>query len=754
MSTKTISTYISAGYTLAAQYGTLVITPTGKIGGTGLTLNHAATVDNYGIVRSTSGANGVSAFAAATIVNGSATDTTASIYGYSGVFAQTTVATVTNFGSITGAARFGDGVFIVAGGLVTNGAANDTGASIFADNSGVSADALATVVNFGQINGYYSTGVYLKSGGSLTNGSLQDKTADIFSHMGQGVDVVAGAATIANFATIQGEFGDGVVLGGGGVLTNGSAQDTAARITGESGILANQLPATVKNFGTIEGYSAVAPDAGVYLSAGGSVINGAAGDTKAVIEGIDAGVYARYGAASVANFGTIEASRNSGIYLAGQGGPASETVTNGSASDTRALIQGATDGVGFGRFGTLNNFGTIVGQGAGIGDYGVYISRIGAVSNGSVADIGALIQGYGGVFLDAGFVDNFGTIDGVGAGGAGVLLSSGGGVTNGSAGDAAALIEGHVGVFVGSYSLNATVTNFGTIIGAGGAAVAFEEASDVLVVEGGCAFTGSVTGGGGTLELDSGTGTFTGLLAGGDITVSGSMAATTFADFDTVKISVAARFASTGAVRLAVGQSVIDAGSLTLGGAKVNVVNAGLIETLGGTVTVNGTVTGAGAAIINGGRLDFASAFTQNVSFAGATGVLELARSQGYAGTISGFSKSGKTSLDLDDIAFVNAAEATFSGTASGGVLTVTDGTHTAHISLSGNYLSSSFVAAGDGRGGTTVHDPRTPDAPAQTHVFIAAMAGLGAGGPGLEQAGAPRLQAPHMLLAPRAAIA
>jgi hypothetical protein len=50
----------------------------------------------------------------------------------------------------------------------------------------------------------------------------------------------------------------------------------------------------------------------------------------------------------------------------------------------------------------------------------------------------------------------------------------------------------------------------------------------------------------------------------------------------------------------------------------------------------------------------------------------------------------------------------TFSGTSTGGTLTVTDGTHTAEIALSGNYLASSFVASADGSGGVDVVDPPT----------------------------------------------
>jgi hypothetical protein len=47
-----------------------------------------------------------------------------------------------------------------------------------------------------------------------------------------------------------------------------------------------------------------------------------------------------------------------------------------------------------------------------------------------------------------------------------------------------------------------------------------------------------------------------------------------------------------------------------------------------------------------------------------------------------------------------------YSGDASGGTLTVTDGMHKANIALIGNYLASSFVPSSDGHGGTMITDP------------------------------------------------
>ncbi|MBA3811163.1 MAG: hypothetical protein H0X27_05875 [Caulobacteraceae bacterium] len=228
---------------------------------------------------------------------------------------------------------------------------------------------------------------------------------------------------------------------------------------------------------------------------------------------------------------------------------------------------------------------------------------------------------------------------------------------------------------------------------------------------------------------------------------------------------------------IAAGHRVIDLGILTLGGGKTgDVTNAGLIKAAGtgvltlqgavdnggvlkargGELVVTGTVTGSGKVKINGGTIDFAAAFTQHVAFSGATGVLELGQSQAYRGTITGFSKTGGTSLDLDDIAFGGATKATYAGDETRRVLTVTDGTHTARLRLAGDYRSSTFVAAADGHGGTIIHGPASLAAklPPAGQRFIAAMAGLGGGGAGLEAGASRRPHAPPMLVGPRVQVA
>ena len=166
----------------------------------------------------------------------------------------------------------------------------------------------------------------------------------------------------------------------------------------------------------------------------------------------------------------------------------------------------------------------------------------------------------------------------------------------------------------------------------------------------------------------------------------------------------------------------------TLVSIKSPVANTGTLLAYLGTLSVTGAVTGAGKVRIGGGTAIFASSFTENVTFYGPGGTLELAQSQAYGGTIAGFSKTSTTALDLDDIAYTKGkTTATFAENASGtsGVLTVTDGTRTAKLKLAGDYSTSTFTTSSDGHGGTKVVDQTT----ANPALFASEAAAMGAGG-------------------------
>jgi hypothetical protein len=164
--------------------------------------------------------------------------------------------------------------------------------------------------------------------------------------------------------------------------------------------------------------------------------------------------------------------------------------------------------------------------------------------------------------------------------------------------------------------------------------------------------------------------------------------------------------------------------------------NTGVLFAVGGTLTVKGAVTGGGKVEISSGTADLASTFSEAVDFTGTTGVLELGSSKTYTGAISGFSLTGMTSLDLLDIPFAGVATGVYTGTTTSGVLTVIQGASVARIHLVGDYLSSAFMIASDGHGGSTVFDPVkalgaphsasmtvSPGAPSSRAQFVQAMA-------------------------------
>jgi len=775
VTTKIISTYIAGGYTIPSRFSELDITSTGGVGGFGVESTHNLSIVNDGLVNGSrgtgvrllvggrvsnyghiSGANGGVYIDAgpAYVLNGSSSVTDAYIGGgYNGIYA----ASVVNFGTIAGGTGDGSGSnYAVESRIVINGSVEDFTALMSA-SKGVritgSLTGAGVVLNFGTITGANvdnGLGIYMPHGGTITNGSTGDESANIYGTV-FGVDF-GEQSTVSNYGTITAVSYAGVYGKIGTVdpltLTNGAPGDTSARIQGSGGVQSSAF-ASISNFGTIDGVSASGGmGAGVSLSYGGVVHNGGGGDFLALIEG-PTGIYSKYAYASVSNFGIIlgdfgapghTGSLGDGVQML-EGG----AVVNGFTGDTAALIKGSAGITVRSLPGTVSNFGTILGDYF----YGVQIFGGGDVTNGSASDSTARISGYGGIYFNsAGAVANFGTVTAIYDGNHGIFgvdlaAASGGTLTNGAAGDTAALISGYVGVRASGAAQ--TVTNFGTIVGSSGVALEFASPTDVLVRETGSVFTGQVFGDGAMLDLDTGAGVLGGLISTkGDVMVSEGKTQTTFSDFFTLEIGAKASFVTSGVAGLAAGQTVNDFGALTIGGGKGagRVVNAGLIETSGsGILTINavlantgvlsvsggllrviGATSGTGHALINGGTLDFLAKSNQGVTFTGKGSTLELGQAQSFTGKITGFAVA-TTLLDLDNIQFVSPSEATFSGGRKSGVLTISDGKTTAHVTLEGNYQTATFIAASDGHGGVIVQQSAPPLGPL---AFIAAMAGLG----------------------------
>jgi hypothetical protein len=119
---------------------------------------------------------------------------------------------------------------------------------------------------------------------------------------------------------------------------------------------------------------------------------------------------------------------------------------------------------------------------------------------------------------------------------------------------------------------------------------------------------------------------------------------------------------------------------------------------------------GAGATL----AFDNADATGVNVDFADtAGGTLLLSDSQEFGATIHGFGGSGTDKIDLTNIIFISAGfQLSYSGSTTQGVLTVTDGTRTAHLTMFGNYTTASFHPSADSFNGTAIVDPPAQPTP------------------------------------------
>ena len=330
----------------------------------------AGTLNNFGTVAATSTASGtgVRFDLGGTLVNGNNGDTGASISAYTmGVFALGSAASVMNYGSIVASGSTGLGIYLRAGGTVTNGSASDKTALLRGGLEAIKIQGEGTVANFGTLLTTYAypSGqigvVSLNDGGAVTNGSNTDTTAKIAA-AGMTAIYIKGAApsTITNFGTIA-QYGTGgrtaVYMRNGGTITNGSSHDSTARMFSSGGgvIIAGGLRSEVVNFGTIAGVS----QTGVSMYAGGTIVNGSVGDTGALIAGAR-GVSLNGLAPSVlTNYGTISVSGSStstGVSMYGGG-----LVSNGSTADRTAVIDGGHAGVVMAGESTLVNYGTIIG---------------------------------------------------------------------------------------------------------------------------------------------------------------------------------------------------------------------------------------------------------------------------------------------------------------------------------------------------------------------------------------------------------
>ncbi|HEY1300552.1 MAG TPA: hypothetical protein VGF07_08640, partial [Stellaceae bacterium] len=383
-----------------------------------------------------------------------------------GVLGKSPVAwNLTNLGRIKSTAT-GTGIYLQHGGNITNGSIRSSAASITA--AGGTAIAIdhgaGKLTNFGTIENSTPTrvAVYL-SGGSVLNGRSGSARALIESPS-NAVLMRSAAGSVANFGTIEstgrysaiylgaggtldnqgvvrGVGGAAVSLGRGGKVINGRSAAAGGLISAKSSaVLVTNRAGTITNFGSIASTTTVLSggslhSAGVVLAAGGTLVNGAAGDTDALVTAAEGCVYAggiggaaKTGAVgSVVNYGTIRSTGRGSV-----GATAILMVSGGRVINHGRIESAAQSAVAFrNKAGTVTNFGTIAGTAAGAA---IDLEKGGIVTNvhggritaggsasavacfgaaGTIANFGLIANaGFGGVYFGAGgAVANHGTIE-------------------------------------------------------------------------------------------------------------------------------------------------------------------------------------------------------------------------------------------------------------------------------------------------------------------------------------------------------
>jgi len=663
----------------AVEAGTVVNYAQGVISGSTQAIYGAVQAVNSGMI--IGGVSATHVVNSGTIVGGvSAGGSNASIVNRSGATISSGVGVGSPSGSVANAGTIGGAAGATGVAFSSSGELTNTGTISGAQTGARFLQAGGTVINSGEISGQSFAGLQLNGTGVLRN-----QASGVIAGNAEGVNLVnISDATITNAGTISGyvafEFDQYQLINNPAIrITNAST----GLITGHIGINF-QAAATLTNAGQIDG-----DIIGVNLS-GGELVNQAGG----VISGGD---YAVGGGGSIVNAGTIESTGGIALYVG---------ATGALLNKAGAHISGDI-GIQLGG-GDITNAGSIVG--VGVDEFGVSMSAAGNLSNKSGGYIGATGAGGEAVAATArASVTNAGRINGA----VGVDLMAGGTVSNARKGVIAGVLDG-----VKLEGDAGTVTNSGTITGGTDSVLFAGGGANKLILQAGSNLVGAPVG-------STASGATNALILRGT-----GASASWFQNFTTLNKQWVGTWTLSG--QSAIASTQVSAGVLTvtnylrsnfdvLSGATLQVgdashggeivangafANSGVLRVVTGLADIVGAVSGAGSAVVAGGTLEFDSTFAENVAFTGSAGVLQLAKSQTYTGAISGFSLTGATSLDLRDIAFTSGTiKASFveNGAKTSGALTVTDGTHTSHITLAGDFTGESFTAGSDSHGGTSI---------------------------------------------------
>ena len=583
-----------------------------------------------------------------------------------GIISNVTVASggeLLDAGTVNGATVLGGSVFVSGGGTL-NVLSGQTVSGVSADSSGtlvVSAGGIAsnTTVNdggqltvFGTATGAtvaYAGGATV-SGGTLT--VLSGQTDWNISVASAGTLVVSSGGTVSNTTIASGGHLtiDGTVVGttvsnGGAIVSSGGVLDT-------------------------NGFNV----AGVTVSSGGTLIvdYNTTATNLTVGSGGNLAIYGSWvsGATIVSGATTL---------LSGQSGEldvlSGQTVQGVTVTDNAFLVV-SSGGVASGT--TVSSGGILYLLGGGI-------ASSTTVSSGGIVEIapGNTQNNYivgSGTTLE---VASAGTVSGTTVSSGGTLELFGGGTENGTMYMSGSFLEIAGGYAISNYVTSGNVT--------------------LEVASGGAVSSATVTSGTTLDVLFGGVVGSAAVSSGGNLVIDGTVSAVTEAAGGNVTV------AAWGTLDIASGQTV-EGVSVSSGGTE-NIISGTAVGTTVGSGSFEFVFSGGvdAGTTLNGGTEIVSAGGVANgtITFGANGGLLMLEQSTGFAGKLGGFTTPADK-LDLADIAFGSNTTVSFveaSGNTSG-TLTVSDGVHSAAITILGNHVTSNFTAVSDGNGGTLIADP------------------------------------------------
>lgn len=637
---------------------------------------------------------------------------------------------------------FSNGVLTVTDGthtasLTLPGPANQVFVATPDGNGGTFVDRLDKVT----LSGSYPTGYAT----AATVGSLLIAPGAVVA--GSGVSTTgAHASIVTNLGTIQADsLSTGLTMKGGGILTNGSAANATASISGRTGV-------SVKGFGVVTNHGVIASTTGATaLSLGSSdsrlieyasgqlngKVNGGGGTLELARSGI-AGTLGGLGT-QIAGFAQIAVDKRAVWTLAGGATlkAGTELTNNGKLAVTGDIrnsggidnaagatldLQGDFD---IGKVGHFLNAGTLL-KSAGSG-----LSLVQA--GGNLTSTGNIVVESGTLQLAGSLIYVTGPIGGAGtiAFGPGIsTLSDKASVRTAGlsvTGSNATLVVAEALTYAGTFSSGANTT----VQTAGATSTT---AAGSLKLTGPASFDRSTVSGFGQLSTQGQT-TVHGVTLGQYATWNNSgnlveTATLTFSGSDSSFVNKSSgMFTLQGKVDIASashdnlfkndGRVVKTGGGVSTISSAL--VNNGVVEVAGGRLTLTGEVSGKGTLQIDAGQtleIEGAVGSQQTVAFSTGKDTLVLDDAIAFAGRLSAFGAGDKLDFSSFDFstATIGFAE-NKKGTA--GTLTISDATQHADLLLLGQYAASGFRLSGNGHGGSLV----TYTPPAETGLQLAAHA-------------------------------